>query len=202
MLLRRLARCGPNTKTNWPKVFCWLRAEALRRDDIVGLLYYTLALGELNVVATELTERFDKGHGAAGPTAPPADGTAIGSPDGPEVHTRNGLLTAVTIAPHSDVTLDRPAPIEHMHELLAQAAGDREPTSADHLPFATQIRRLVAALWLAADPFTGTERRHLHEQIAADYHALALGSPHSPASGSSASSASTRWTPIPTTRRT
>ncbi|ASU83847.1 hypothetical protein CDO52_14580 [Nocardiopsis gilva YIM 90087] len=181
LLLRRLARRGPNTKTNWSQVFGWLHAEARRRDDLVGLLYYALAVGDLGFVAGELTERFDKGHGATGAVAPPPDGTAFGAAEGAEARTWNGLLTAVTLAPRSEVGLDRPAPIEHVHALLAQAAEDGESASADGLPFALQIRRLVAALWLAADPFTGPERRHLHEQIAADYRALALGSPHSPA---------------------
>ncbi|MBB6171536.1 hypothetical protein HNR23_001596 [Nocardiopsis mwathae] len=162
LLLRRLARRGPNTKTNWPRVFGWLCAEARRRGDAVGELYYTLALGDLVRVADALEERF------AGVGGEPAV-------NGAAPRTWNELLTAVTRAPRADVALDRPAPIEHVHTLLARAAEEGGPAS----PGAARIetRRLVAALWLAADPMTGPGRRHLHERIAADYRSLALGSP-------------------------
>lgn len=80
------------------------------------------------------------------------------------------LLTYVTGAPtqhrHHEV------PIDEVSSLVKSAELDKPLTS---------VGRLVAALWIAADPFTDSRRRNLHLQIAADYadiSRLCPGGPH------------------------
>lgn len=80
------------------------------------------------------------------------------------------LLRSVTEAPHRH--RHRQAPIEEVATLMSSAALDQSLTS---------VGQLVAALWIAADPFTDSRRRYLHQQIAADYVAvsgLCPGGPH------------------------
>ncbi|MGH3816103.1 MAG: hypothetical protein ACRDUV_27255 [Pseudonocardiaceae bacterium] len=81
------------------------------------------------------------------------------------------LLTHVTGAPtqhrHHEV------PIDEVSSLVKSAELDKPLTS---------VGRLVAALWIAADPFTDSRRRNLHLQIATDYadvSRLCPGGPHS-----------------------
>ncbi|MGH3624360.1 MAG: hypothetical protein ACRDQ5_21680 [Sciscionella sp.] len=80
------------------------------------------------------------------------------------------LLTSVTEAPHQH--RHREAPIDEVRTLVGSA--DLEQ------PF-TSVARLVAALRIAADPFTDSRRSSLHLQIAddfADVSRLCPGGPH------------------------
>lgn len=80
------------------------------------------------------------------------------------------LLRSVTEAPRRN--RHREAPIEEVATLMSSAALDQSLTS---------VGQLVAALWIAADPFTDSRRRYLHKQIATDYAAvsgLSPGGPH------------------------
>lgn len=84
--------------------------------------------------------------------------------------TWSDLLTSVTEAPHQ--RRHRGAPIDEVRSLLSSVDLD-EPLDS--------VGRLVAALWVAADPFTDSRRRHLHWQIATDYadvSKLCPGGPH------------------------
>ncbi|MFI9529218.1 hypothetical protein [Micromonospora rosaria] len=64
--------------------------------------------------------------------------------------------------------LDHPVPPADEAHRLARATG------ADPDSRLGRITRLVAALWLAADPFTGRHRADLHDGIKRDYRAIAL----------------------------
>ncbi|MGH4019540.1 MAG: hypothetical protein ACRDT0_09950 [Pseudonocardiaceae bacterium] len=80
------------------------------------------------------------------------------------------LLTSVTEAPRQH--RHRQAPIDEVATLMNSAALEQPLTS---------VGQLVAGLWIAADPFTDSRRRYLHQQIAADYAAvsgLSPGGPH------------------------
>ncbi len=68
------------------------------------------------------------------------------------------LLTSVTAAPRRHRSQE--APIDEVRSLVRLADLDTPLVS---------VGQLVAALWIAADPFTDSRRRHLHWQIAADY---------------------------------
>ena len=80
------------------------------------------------------------------------------------------LLASVIEAPHQHRR--REAPIDEVRSLVNSVLLDEPLTS---------VGRLVAALWIAASPFTDSRRRHLHWQIAADYadvSQLCPGGPH------------------------
>lgn len=80
-----------------------------------------------------------------------------------------GLLRSVTEAPLRH--RQGQAPIEEVATLTSSADLEKPLTS---------VGRLVAALWIAADPFTDSRRRYLHQQIAAEYAAVSELSPGGP----------------------
>jgi hypothetical protein len=66
------------------------------------------------------------------------------------------LLESVTAAPRRH--RHRQAPVDEVHTLVNEAALEQPLTS---------LARLIAALWIGADPFSHSDRRELHLQIAA-----------------------------------
>ncbi len=79
------------------------------------------------------------------------------------------LVASVTAAPH-----------QHRHqEALIEAMRTLVRTADVEQPL-TSLARLVAALWIAADPFRDSHRRALHLQIAADHIDIARHSPAGP----------------------
>lgn len=79
------------------------------------------------------------------------------------------LLTSVTQAPHQHRS--REEPIDEVRTLVNSAELEQ--------PF-TPVGRLVAALWIANDPFTGSRRRDLHLQLADDYADVSRAYPDGP----------------------
>lgn len=79
------------------------------------------------------------------------------------------LVKSVTIAPHQHRRQE--ALIEEARTLVRAAELEQPLTS---------LGWLVAALWIAADPFTDSDRRDLHLQIAADCTDVARLSPNGP----------------------
>jgi hypothetical protein len=81
-----------------------------------------------------------------------------------------GLHLSVVEAPY--LPRSREVPIDEVRSLVESAGG---------APTATAVGRLVAALHIAADPFTDSRRRDVHLQIADDYAEvgrLCPGGPH------------------------
>jgi len=79
------------------------------------------------------------------------------------------LLTSVTAAPHEP--RHQQVPIDEVGSLVSAAGPDTA---------GSPVGQLVAALWIAADPFTDSRRRTLHFQIAVDYAAVSRIFPRGP----------------------
>ncbi|MGH3938648.1 MAG: hypothetical protein ACRDTG_08410 [Pseudonocardiaceae bacterium] len=148
LLLRELARRDTDGLPGWSKVFDWHRAYCKAADDLAGEFSYALANHDLVFVTQRLYEH-------------------LGHDDATSWLT---LLTSVTSAPRRRHHQDDPlTPMEQMHALLEQTAPQ---------PSFESLTRLIAALWIVADPFCGSRRRSLHLQIAADYTSIARLSHH------------------------
>jgi hypothetical protein len=79
------------------------------------------------------------------------------------------LVELVTAAPHQHRSQE--ALIDEVRTLVRSVDLEQPLTS---------LGRLVAALWIAADPFSDSDRRNLHLQIAADCTDVARLSPGGP----------------------
>ncbi len=79
------------------------------------------------------------------------------------------LLKSVTAAPRQH--RQRQALLDEVRTLVRQAELEQPLTS---------LTRLIAALWIAADPFIDSDRSDLHLQIAADYTEVARLTPDGP----------------------
>ncbi|RNL85798.1 hypothetical protein EFW17_07505 [Halostreptopolyspora alba] len=151
LLLRRLAARGHESggtaeKDNpgWSKVHGRLRDYARTRHDTSMELYYALANGDLEFVERAL-----------------AQPVAMDSPD-----SWLRLLSEVTSAPGDWPPHSRKTPIQQRDTVTHRCTRMPDPPS---IP----VARLVAALWVGADPLCGLERKHLHEGIALDYRTIA-----------------------------
>ncbi len=154
LLLRRLADRGSAERANWERVHHWLQASCADDGDEPGELRHALALGQVAFVAGRLADRLENSDVAAW----------------------LDLLAAVTCAPNRlGHRIDGPPrggrghPMDHLLVLTRQADPREVPL--------TPLIRLVAALWIAADPLTDTPRRALHLEIAADFNDIAPYSP-------------------------
>ncbi|MBD0673100.1 hypothetical protein [Streptomyces sp. CBMA156] len=116
----------------------------LQQGDEADKLYYTLALGDLATVAQQLDMQV-----GSGPSAPWLD-----------------LLAQVTAAPRrpSRPTITPSTPLEEMRALTENA------TVPGQTP--NPLAELVAACWIAADPFVGNRRNSLHAHIAQQLESL------------------------------
>lgn len=152
LLARRLAERPPTATADWETMHRRLRPngpwDSLDENDQIRELYHSLALGELRPVTRRL-----------------ADWLGLVEMDG-ETWLRR--LKAVTAAPRRSPAEDDPA---GEVDRLAEAIG-RAETSGDK-PDPHDIARLVAGLWIAADPFTCEARQDLHLGIANQYRTAA-----------------------------
>ncbi|THV37018.1 hypothetical protein [Glycomyces buryatensis] len=143
LLSRRLARRGDG-EWSWKEVHATLRVWCRTRGDLAGELHHALAGGDLAAVSKVLADRLS----------------------GQDLEGRwLDLLREVTKAPRQggDGTG------EPYSRQVALAKSIMDPAR----PQLAHIAHLVAGLWLAASPTTGSERRSLHRQISLDYRQVA-----------------------------
>lgn len=150
LLARRLAERSATETADWETMHRRLRPngawDTLDEDDRIRELYHALALGELRPVTRRLSDW-------------------LVEMDGGQWLRR---LKAVTAAPRRSPAGDDPAGDV---DRLAEAIG-RAETSPDK-PDQHDIAKLVAGLWIAADPFTCEARQDLHLGIANQYRTAA-----------------------------
>lgn len=153
VLLRRLlrlslARRDSGDQRGWSEVFDWHRTCCAAAGDPAGELYYALANRDLAFVTQHLHERLTHD----------------------ETTSWLELVASVTSAPRGRRAQDGPvAPMDEVYTLMDEAA---PPSSLEPLA------RLIASLWIATDPFSGSRRRGLHFQIDAAYIDIARLSHH------------------------
>ena len=137
LLLRRLAarRAG---RADWATVHAWFRDDCAKESDEVGELYYALALGEVVPVARRLASQLPGGDAVSWLRR----------------------LHSVSAAPNklsrrqSRGGLGQPgAAADRIRELTAGT----DPRDVPLAPLA----RLVAALWIAADPLFASRKKEL-----------------------------------------
>lgn len=149
LLSRRLARRTGGDGADWETMHRRLRPDAawdsLGDRDRVRDLYHALALGELRAVTRRLSDWLLELDG----------GTWL------------ERVRAVTAAPRRSPAGPRPA---HTVEELAR---DLPAEAPPNHPEPRTLAKLVAGLWIAADPFTGEARQDLHLGIAAQYQIIA-----------------------------
>jgi hypothetical protein len=148
LLLLELDRRDSGDLPGWSEVFDWHRAHCAAEGDPAGELYYALANRDLAFVTRHLHERLTND-----------DATSW-----------LALLASVTSAPRRRADRGGPAgPMDEVQELVHAAAPP---------PTLEPLTRLIASLWIAADPFTTSRRRGLHLLIDADYTDIARLSHH------------------------
>jgi len=82
------------------------------------------------------------------------------------------VLASVTTAPRRPQESNAPvSPADQLRTLMLDTTDLPSPL--------VTLARLIAARWIADDPFSGSRLRGLHLQIAADYNILAGQSPRS-----------------------
>jgi hypothetical protein len=136
LLLERLAEREQLAADGWAAVHGWLRQHAADRDDAAGELQHALALGELKYVTDELIERLRE----------------------PEVDVAEWLALLHAVAQAPMPTPPTGAPARHIGTLTG-----RRPDQGNRL--AGSMALLVAGLWIAAEPFTNSERAPLYRAI-------------------------------------
>jgi hypothetical protein len=146
LLSRHLAERPETATADWESVHRRLRPsgawDTLEEDDQIRELYHALALGELRPVSRRLSDWLVEMDGGSWLRR----------------------LKAVTAAPRRSPAGDDPAgEVDRLAEAVARAGnGPDKPSPRD-------IARLVAGLWIAADPFTCEARQDLHLGIANQY---------------------------------
>ncbi len=158
----RLARRAEDDAAGWETIHRRLRPagawDSLNEREQVRDLYHALALGELRYVTRRLSDWLVTVDG----------GTWL------------GRVRAVTAAPRRTAAGRDPAGDV---EALARAAGpaggpgDGSDNDGRDRPDRRTLTKLVAGLWIAADPFTCADRQDLHLGIAAWYRAVATYCP-------------------------
>lgn len=150
LLRRRLARRAASETADWETMHRRLRPDGawdtLSDRDRIRDLYHALALGELRLVTRRLSDWLIELDG----------GTWL------------SRVKAVTAAPRRSPAGPDPA---RTVEDLARAVGPAE-VAVDR-PDQRGLAKLVAGLWIAADPFTCAARQDLHLGIAAQYNSAA-----------------------------
>jgi hypothetical protein len=156
LLLVRLAERGAQEPASWSAVHGWLRQHAAQAGDEAGELHHALALGDLPTVTKRLESAL----------------TAM------DVEDWLRLLRAVVAAPRQHPTSPAAraaaragAPVDDVGPLTS---GWVMPASRPAGPLA----RLVAALWIEADPLIGSEREQLHISIRNAFRDIAPFSPN------------------------
>lgn len=155
LLLRRLAdRSAGGGHPDWATVHGWLRESCGERGDGPGRLHHALAAAtedqDLEPITAHIDERLDH----------------------EEVASWLELVRAVTVAPTRLLT-HRPRAVDEMHVHTHRWARHR-----GHRFWA--VARLLVGLWIAADPFSRSDRAALHTQIADEYRQIARLSDGSP----------------------
>jgi len=150
LLLRTLASRDGSHSPAWSTVFGWLRAHCTTTGDEAGELYYALANGDLVFV----TQRLHR-HLVSDESTSWLD-----------------VLASVTTAPRRPQEGNAPvSPTDQLRTLMLDTTDLPSPL--------VTLARLIAARWIADDPFSGSRLRGLHLQIAADYNTVAGQSPRS-----------------------
>jgi hypothetical protein len=146
VLARRLLRrilSGRKGTRSWEVVFVWLRRDAGVRGLATSEAWYALACCDLRFAADLVRRRLTE----------------------TDAVTWLRELDQVTNAPLRPTELDAEPPAERMRQLLKKIT----PAQSQFDP----IDRLVAALWIAGDPFTDARRASLHRHIAGDFRSAA-----------------------------
>lgn len=157
LLLRRLAarRAG---RADWATVHGWFRDDCVKENDEAGELYYALALGEVVPVARRLASQLPGGD--------------------PVSWLRR--LHSVSAAPNK---LSRRQSRGGLGQPGAAAGRIRELTAGTDprdVPLAA-LARLLAALWIAADPLFASHKKELgdlYNEIQDDFDLIAPFSGH------------------------
>ncbi len=152
LLLRRLAarRAG---RADWPTVHAWFRDDCAKENDEAGELYYALALGEVVPVARRLASQLPGGDAVSWLRR----------------------LHSVSAAPNK---LSRRQSRSGLGQPAAAADRIRELTAGTDprdVPLAP-LARLVAALWIAADPLFASHHKELgdlYNEIQDDFDLIA-----------------------------
>lgn len=151
LLLGRLAQRGTSVeqpgvrRPGWVEVFGWHRDRCADAGDETGGLYYALASGELTAVADGLLRRL---------TEQPARHWLV-------------LLDRVVRAPHRPhhVAVPVASPSEELDAMVRGVPADDE--------WVRVMAGLTAGAQLLASPFTGSHRKSVHLELAANYDRLA-----------------------------
>lgn len=139
LLLGELARRDNPALPGWSELFSWLRTCCAKTGDLAGELYYALGNRDLAFVTQRLHD------------------SLVNDDAGSWLE----LLATVISAPRRRGDGEELlAPMDEAYALVEETAPP---------PSLQPLARLIAALWIAHDPFTDSRRRGLHLLIAADY---------------------------------